>query len=368
MRVKVALLISSLRTGGKEKFTADVLRQLNQTRFDPFLCVMKGGELLDNLSGQRVYTNLARFRGDMLGVGWRLWQIFRREKPQIIVAVGNRLDSWWGRLIGAWMGIPVRILELHGVRKVGLPPLLPPDRWLKPTHYIAIGPDLRDQLIRREGIPPEKITLILNGVDTEKFVPESSDEIARIKQEVFGLPPDMSVIGCVAGLRPEKNLPMLIEAAAQLPDAYVVIIGEGEERPRLEGMITRLNLQNRVRLLGRRSDVAAILPAFDIAVLTSVIEATPLSVMEAAACGVPMVAAAVGSIPAMIQDGQTGYVFRDRADLIQKLRELLDQPEKRQQMGQAARTYALEHFSLKASVTARERLFLQLLENRLPRP
>jgi glycosyltransferase involved in cell wall biosynthesis len=369
MQIKIAFLISSFRTGGKERFTADILRQLDRARFDPFLCVMKGGELLDTIADQRVYANLALFRGDVFGVGWRLWRVFRREQPQIIVAVGNRLDSWWGRLIGAWMGIPVRILELHGVRVVGKPPFLPPDRWLKrlTTHYIAIGPDLRDQLIQREGIPPEKITLILNGVDTDKFSPKTPEDIARIKQECFQVPPNAPVIGCVAGLRHEKNLILLIEAAAQIPEVHLVIIGEGPERPRLEACIAQLGIQNRAHLLGLRQDVAALVPAFDAAALTSVTEATPLMVMEAAACGVPVVATAVGSIPDMIQDGKTGFLVFHREELVQKLVKLLSHPEQRQQMGQAARRHALENFSLQASTAARERLFSQLLEDRPPR-
>lgn len=370
--MKIAFLISSFRTGGKEKFTADVLRSIDHTQFDPFLCVMKDGGLLETIPNERVYKKLAFFRGDIFGVAWRLWRIFRKEQPQIIVAVGNRLDSWWGRFIGWWMGIPVRILEHHGERNAGQAPFLPPDRWVKrfTTHYIAIGPDLREQLIQREGISPEKITLILNGVDTHTFRPKSLEETHQIKQKVLGIPIDTPLIGCVAGLRHEKNLGLLIHAAAEIPKVQVMIIGEGPERLKLETLIRELKLENRVRLMGVRRDVADLLPAFDMVTLTSVTEATPLSLMEAMACGVPMVATAVGSIPDMVQNGKTGYVIPpgNVQQLVEKLNFLLENPDLRQNMGQAAREHAVEHFSIKASVAAREKLFLQLLENSLPRP
>ncbi len=360
-RIKIGFLISSFRTGGKEKFTADVLTHLDKQQFDPFLCVMKDGELLDSIPDERVYQKLAWFRGDFVGVAWTLYRILRREKPQILVAVGNRLDSWVGRFIGWWLGVPVRILELHGARVVGNPPLMLPDRWLNPltTHYLAIGPDMRDQLIQIEGIPPEKITLILNGVDTDIFRPQTQEKITQIRRDVFHVPSDVPLIGCVAGLRPEKNLGRLIRAVAQLPNAHLVIIGEGSERPKLERLIQELQAEKQVQLLGVRRDVADLLPAFEIVALTSLSEATPLAVMEAAACGIPVVATAVGSIPEMVKDGVTGFVIPsdDLGALVEKLTWLLAQPDQRQQMGQAARAHAIENFSLQASIHAREALF-----------
>lgn len=369
MPIKVGFLIASLRTGGKERMTVAVLRHLDRERFDPFLCVMNAGELLAEVQDQRVYAPLTRFRGDVFGFVGKLFRILRREKPQVLVCLSYRLTGAVGRILGKLLRVPLIIYELHGIERLGQRDLELPDRLIfkhMTDHLIAIGPDLRQNFIR-DGFPAEKITLIRNGIDTDRFRPTDK---ADCKQTRLGFAPETPVIGCVSGMRPKKNLPLLVDAfrlvLASVPNAKLVFVGDGSERPTLEAHITQHDLWESVCLLGLRHDTPELLNAFDVLALSSVSEAAPLVVLEAGACGLPVVSTAVGEIPEMIKDGETGYLVPsgDAAALADRLIALLTQPDLRARMGSAARQHVIQHFSIGASVRAREALFVRLLHEK----
>lgn len=357
--IKIAFLISSFRTGGRERLTVDVLKLLNREKFDPFLVVMKDGELLEALPEQRVYQNLVKFKGDIPGYVGRLRRILREEQPQIIVLVGNRWDSVVARFIAK---VPVMILELHGLPHDDARELLFFDRLLlsRTDHLIAIGLNYRAKLLA-EGVPDEKITVIPNGVDTEKFKPTSADKSS------IGLPSDALVIGCVAKLRPEKNLGFAIAALPhireQIPQAHLVLVGDGEEQAKLEAQVQVLGLQDYVHFLGLRHDVPDVLATFDIAFLSSKREGVPLSVLEAQAAGRPVVAPAIDDLPTVVLDEQTGLLFPtgDTNAFVDCIVRLLKDKHLREAMGKQARQHILEKHSMHALIRQREELFTKLL-------
>jgi len=360
--IKVGLLIASMRTGGKERMTAAVLQHLDRAQFDPFLCVMKDGELLDELSEQRVYKNLARFRGDVWGFAWRLLRVLQQERPAVLVCLSYRLPGWVGRFLAWGLGVPLVIYELHGVERPDERDLDWFDRHIfdRITHHmIAIGAEFKQNLLR-DGVAAQKITVIPNGVDTARFAPLPD-------KSVLGLAAGVPVIGCMTKMRPKKNLPLLVDAFAivqrALPQARLVIVGDGAERPTLVAHIQRLGLGESVQLLGLRRDVPELMNAFDVVALSSTTEAAPLAILEAGACGVPVVATAVGELPDMVIEGITGFLVPsgDSAALAARLLEVLQDPALRQKMGQAARQHIAQNFSIQASVRARGALFLRLL-------
>ena len=362
--IKIGLLISSFRTGGKENMTLAVLKHLDRRSFDPFLCVMNAGELLTEAADQRTYPRLARFRGDVPGFIWRLFRVLRWERPRVLVCLSYRVPGWAGRVLGWLLRIPVVIYELHGVEKVGERDLEWIDRVLMDritTHMIAIGSEFCENLLR-DGVAAEKITVIRNGVDTNRFAPRPNR--AGLKANFLKQP----CIGCVTKMRPKKNLPLLIDAFAlvreSIPDAQLVIVGDGSERPALEAHIAQKRLQDSVHLLGLRSDIPDLLNAFDVLALSSTTEAAPLSILEAGACGLPVVSTAVGDVPEMIQHGVTGYLVEsgDADALAHHLTTLLADANLRATMGAAAREFVEANFSIEASVRARGDLFIRLLE------
>jgi glycosyltransferase involved in cell wall biosynthesis len=266
-------------------------------------------------------------------------------------------------VLGWLLRIPVVVYELHGVENIGERDLEWIDRVLMDritTHMIAIGSEFRENLIR-DGVSPEKITVIRNGVDTKRFAPRGSLKVSLLNC-------DVPVIGCVTKMRPKKNLPLLVEAfemvRASIPAARLVIVGDGSERRTLEAVIAEKKLGEAVQLLGLRSDIPDLLNAFDVLALSSTTEAAPLVILEAGASGLPVVSTAVGDIPEMIQHGITGFLVDsgDAQGLARHLSELLADEDLRAKMGMAARVFVEENFSIEASVRARGDLFKRLLE------
>lgn len=195
------------------------------------------------------------------------------------------------------------------------------------------------------GVPPDHIRVIPCGVDTDQF-------------RAQGERPKPPHVVCVARLNPVKNLGLLLEACAILKTRKVsfrcVVVGDGPCRIELETTRTQLGLENTVEFVGaaQQSGVLKWWRRATVGVLTSESEGMPVSLMEAAACGVPVVATAVGGVPELVLDGVTGLLTQpgDSLGLAVALERLLRDPETAARMGAAARRRAEEHFSVRRQV------------------
>ncbi|WP_070988388.1 glycosyltransferase [Halofilum ochraceum] len=156
------------------------------------------------------------------------------------------------------------------------------------------------------GIAAERVRVIVNGIDSEYFAPAAPDSRLR---SIMGADADSVLVGCVARLHPDKDHVTLLRAFAGMiethPDsrAQLALVGDGSERLAIETLIRDLGLDDRVRLLGDRNDIAQLMPQFDLLVLASRTEGLPMVLLEAMACGVPCVATAVGGIPDLLAEG-----------------------------------------------------------------
>lgn len=364
--IKILILIASMRTGGKERVVLEILKHLDRSQYEPILAVMNDGELLSQVSDVRVYANLARFRGDILGFSWRLWQAIRQERPDILYCLSYRIPAWVGRSLAKWQGVPLVIYELHGVEQVGQRDLDWLDRHLFDSltdHMVAIGNAFRQNLLR-DGVSPDKITVIPNGIDAQRFRPLAHPE--ALKHQLLGLGDHELVLGCITNFRPIKNLPMLIDVFAllkpQFPKLHLVIVGDGTERAGLESYIANYQLAD-IHLLGQRQDIPELMNCFDVFALTSTSEAAPLVILEAMACQVPVVATDVGEVREIIHHNQTGYVVtsQNRSAFAESVGQLLTDANLRTQMGLAGRTRVEDQFTIQKSVQARATLFADLL-------
>ena len=169
------------------------------------------------------------------------------------------------------------------------------------------------------------------------------------------------MIGIVAVLRPEKDHATLLRAVRmvrdEIPDAQLLVVGDGPERPRLEELAADLGMTSAVRFAGSRSDVGRLLGLVDVVTLCSyTVESFPIALLEAMASGVPTVGTAVGGVPEMIEDGHTGYVVppRDERALADALIKMLQDPQRTEAMGRAARAWVESRFTLERSVRAAE--------------
>jgi glycosyltransferase involved in cell wall biosynthesis len=166
-----------------------------------------------------------------------------------------------------------------------------------------------ERKLEDEGRTTAPVTRIYNGVDLSRY--EQQEACCTLPEE-YGMEPGSQLVGVVARLEPEKGHPTLLEAWPRVlravPDAYLLIVGEGSRREALEAQARELRIAHRVVFTGRRDDVPAVTAALDVAVLPSYREAQGLSVLEAMALSRPVVASNVGGIPEMIEDGVTGLL------------------------------------------------------------
>jgi glycosyltransferase involved in cell wall biosynthesis len=233
---------------------------------------------------------------------------------------------------------------------------------------VAIASEVADSIRRVYGIddPP----LIPNGIPVHTYRSPTIDRQRWRNREGF-LPAEILFV-CVAWLRPQKNLALLVESfcrgPASDPRAHLLVVGTGPLRSELEGQIGASGLQERVHLLGKRTDVPEILNAADVFVLSSDYEGNPLSVMEAMAAGKPMICTAVGGVPELVEEG-CGLLVppRDAQALSKAMGHLLENPSARKAMGEKSARVAVERFDLRIMTEAYEDLYKKLVAGDRPR-
>ena len=236
------------------------------------------------------------------------------------------------------------------------------------SHLIAICHEAYFQTLAM-GVPPERVTLIHNGIDTEAFRPGESGQEFR---QALGIPLDAPLVGWVGRLAPEKGPELFIYAAqyinCQRQDVHFVLVGEGELQASLADMIENFDLTDQVHLAGLWTETSRVYPAFDVLAQTSRIEGISLALLEAMACGLPVVALAVGGVPDLVVVGKTGLTAGpgDWVGVANGLLELLAWPDKRRQMGQAGRERAETLFDLRDSTRRTGDLFEHLVKTGRP--
>jgi len=218
---------------------------------------------------------------------------------------------------------------------------------------VAVSEYNRRYLIEHFSILPEKIRVVRCGVDTRLF---------RRTEPLLG-----DTILCVARLRPVKGLQYLIEACSVLKEKGIAlecnIVGEGSERPALEDMISRYGLGQHVRLMGARSqvDIFSYLNTARLFVLPSLSEGIPVSLMEAMAMELPVVATQITGIPELVTDGMNGFLVapRDPEALAARIEQLLSEPSLAVEFGKNGRRKVEDEFDLKKNAKSLEELFVQ---------
>jgi glycosyltransferase involved in cell wall biosynthesis len=216
-------------------------------------------------------------------------------------------------------------------------------------YFLTDGTFVASEAVRLRIAPPDRIRALISPIDP---VPPASAAARRMARRRLGIPEDAKVIGTAARLAVQKAPLDMVRAFAALgrPDAYMVWLGDGELRPETERLIERLGVGGRFLLLGDRSDVPDLLPAFDVCAISSLWEGLPCAVVEAMTCGIPVVATAVNSVPEVVIPGRTGLLARpaDPASLSRALAFVLDRPGAAARMARAARRHIGEQFSSEA--------------------
>ena len=354
--LRTMFLLTSMPVGGAETLLMHLVHGLEAEQIAPEICCLKQrGPLAEQLASQLpVHCGFIRHKFDLLVVP-RLVRLFRQRQVDAVVTVGAGDKMFWGR-IAAWLaGVPVIASAIHSTGwPDGLGRL---NRWLTiiTDVFIAVARTHQEFLIRQEHLPAGKVRLIPNGVPLDRFVPVWGGTSPQRSQ--LGLPTKVPLGVIVAALRPEKNHFRFLRIAAEirghhLHDAEFLIIGDGPLRAELEAYRDRLGLREAVHFLGARSDVALILPVCDLFLLTSDNEASPVSIIEAMACGIPVVAPDVGSVSELVLDGRTGFLVQpqDEGGFVANASQLLRDPTRAREFGQRGRDHVLRVASLQQMV------------------
>ncbi len=367
--LRVMFLQTDMRIGGAEMVTANIIRRLDRQQFAPELCCLKQrGELGEDLADEiPVHHGLLRNKFD-LRVWPRLTKLLRVRRTDAVITVGAGDKMFWGRLAARCVEVPVILSALHST---GWPDNVGRlNRMLTPITdgFIAVAASHGKFLVEHERFPAERVAVIPNGVDTERFAPIS--DVAEVRREL-GIGEADPVVGIVAALRPEKNHELFLEMARRvvrrLPTARFLIVGDGACRGSLERRASELGLLRNVQFLGSRGDVPRLLGAMDLFALTSHIEANPVSILEAMSAGLPVVATNVGSIHESVIAGRTGFLVPPgHARLLaERVLRLLNNPVRCRAMGAAARAAVIRRWSIGAMVRGYERLIQSVYDRKV---
>ena len=371
--MRVMFIPTMMDVGGAEMLLAEIIRGLDRTRFLPQLCCLKHLGTLGETLAEEVptYSNLIGHKYD-LPVLRRLMHLLRSQRIDAVITVGTGGDKmFWGRLAAWRAGVPVICSALHST---GLPDHVEwQNRLLTPLTdaFIAVAESHGRYIAKSEGCPADKVCVIPNGVDVERF------RLTPVKpglREELGLPEGTPVAGIVAALRPEKDHELFLRVAArvraELPAAKFLIVGDGARRARLEKLSVDLGLQSAVQFLGARPDVPDLLMLMDVLVLTSIMEANPVSILEAMAAERPVVAPRVGSIPDSVREGETGFLAPAgaEAELASHVLRLLSDRSLARRMGSAGRERVVARFSRERMVEGYEDLIASIYDAKTRAP
>ncbi|HEV2712794.1 MAG TPA: glycosyltransferase family 4 protein [Gaiellaceae bacterium] len=347
-RPRLLIVITLAETGGAQQYVAQLLPALPE-RFDVVVAAHGTGPLREAAKNAGVrFVPLRHVRRsvnpirDALGLV-ELIRLCRRERPHIVHANSSKAGTL-ARLAAAAARVPIRIFTVHGWAfraHAGLASRLYlwADRLVSPltTLTICVSASERSAGIAARTCRAGRTVVIPNVVDV------NAAQVARLD----GAP---SRVISVGRLKAPKDFVTLTRALARVSSPYfeAQFVGDGPDRATVEAEADTLGLDGRLRLLGDRADVPALLARSDVFVLSSTSEGMPVSVAEAMAAGLPVVATAVGGVAELVVDGETGFLVppRDAGALAAAITRLLADPVLRRRMGSSARSRAEAIFDL----------------------
>ena len=267
--------------------------------------------------------------------------------------------------LGALMGVPLILNHDHtnDPQRIDNKLLLALDKATNrfAHHLIAVAGACRDFLIQHESIPPEKITLVPNAIDLRRFSPgQITRRDARSK---LGLSPDAPVIAGVGRLNSQKNFSLFLDVAAALgpkfPNLRFLLAGEGPEEAMLREKALQLGLTDRIVFAGYIADTRQVYAAADILLMPSRFEGLPMTLLEAMAMNLPVVASKLDGIAEVIEEGREGYLV-DSADVTafaERCAALLEHPAKSSELATNARAKIEARFSVERMTSAVESIY-----------
>jgi sugar transferase (PEP-CTERM/EpsH1 system associated) len=363
-RTRIIHVLHRLAAGGTELALRRVISGLDGQRFENIICTV--APLPDGIGSELHCVSLNRNGRKTGSLVADFGRLFVQVKPDIVHSRN------WGAIeavVAAKLARVPRVIHSEHGRDIHT---MNGDPWRRrlfrrfayglADEVFAVSRELRDHYSAQVGIAPERIGLIPNGVDTDRF---HSDEQSRTRmRSQLGIADDDFVAGTVGRLDPVKDHITLLHAAEHLEKSsrniHIVIVGDGPEHAMLRSRIAaNPTLRGRVHLAGESSQPEHWLNAFDVFVLPSLSEGMSNTVLEAMASALPCVVTAVGANPDLVHDGESGYLVstRDAAAMAHRILELAGDPNLRASMGQCGRLKVCKEFSLARMLESYSRLY-----------
>ncbi|MCL2390199.1 MAG: glycosyltransferase family 4 protein [Endomicrobia bacterium] len=373
--LKVCYIITKLELGGAQKLALYTAEHLDKTKFESFIISGKGGildkEALEKfklLQLNSLVRKVSPFK-DLKAI-FEIYAILKKEKPDIVHTHSSKAGIL-GRIAAKFAGIKTVIHTIHGYG------FNETQKWYAKYFYVYIEKFcafITDRLIAvskediRKGLcykiaKDTKFTLIRAGIDTEfyKNYAYNTDFRNSLIQNK-----EAKIITTIGPFKPQKNLKDFIKAARIVADktdnAFFLIAGDGDQRTELENLILSLNLKDKIVLLGWRKDIADILYASDIFVMTSLWEGLPCTILEAMCCSKPVIANAVDGVKEIIEENKTGFKVNpyDFQYTAEKILYLLQNESVMVEMGKSAKKSIGREFDINYAVKQQEELYFNL--------
>jgi len=365
---RVLHIIDSLHLGGAQEVVLN-LATCGSSRFHHEVATMHGrGIYWDRLrqAGVKVHSlsphKLLPFY--LASIPWRLLA----DRPDILHChlIPSNIIA---KPLGALLGVPVVINHDHtnDTRRADSRLLLALDRFANrfASHIVAVSASCRDFLITRESIPASDVTLVPNAIDLRRFSPAAARrDQARVE---LGLPAFARVVAGVGRLNPQKNFSLFLDVAAQLaprfPDLHFLLAGDGPEEKMLREKAAALGIADRVTFSGYVADTRLVYLAADVLLMPSRYEGLPMTLLEAMAMGLPVVASQLDGIAEVISDGREGFLVpSDDASLfVERTAALLQDAELSSRIAQNARAKIEASFSVERMTSAVEEIYDRFL-------
>jgi sugar transferase (PEP-CTERM/EpsH1 system associated) len=373
--IHILQVVHSLAIGGTERVVCDLVRVFNDAEFRTSVCCLDGlGEFGEGLRDDHIPVHvLARKPGLDVSLTSRLRDLYQRENVDLVHA-HQYTPYFYAGAAAFRAGLMPVIFTEHGrhwpdglrMKRAMVNQLLR----LTTAGYTAVSEFSRQSLIDYEKIPAGAIQLIYNGIEPNGGHNEI-DSRQKIRAEA-GLSNEDLLIVSVGRMDPIKDFCTLVRAfalvAKQLPQSSLWIAGDGDAayKKRLTQLVQELELADKVKLLGARRDVNRLLYVSDLFVLSSITEATSMTILEAMAAGVAVLATDTGGNPELVIQEKTGMLVPvgEVAGMGKAMEFLLHDSERRKRMGEMGKQRVREKFSKELSFTKYRDLYRSITEKK----
>ena len=366
-------VLDSLAMGGTERMLINLVNRMDAGRFEHVICcVSRKGEGASHLNPEVRCLDMGKGSARDWLMPRKIANLLRVERPDVVHTRSwsgvdgvlaqqlAKLNQRSGRLVHSEHGRNMPNIHTEPLKGRVIRRMI----YHLADEVFAVSAELRDHFCRETGFPAARMRVIPNGVEIAKFDQADPQGV----REELGIEANDFVIGMVARLNPTKDLLTLVRAFARLSQTTperkprLVLVGEGQERRKVEQFAAEQNLQRAIILTGTRDDVPRLLRAMDVFVLSSFSEGMSGAVLEAMGARLPVVATNVGSNSELVSEGETGFLVepRDETTMAERLARLMANRELARQLGEAGRRRLEQSYGIETMVQRYEELYLSL--------